>query len=122
MEIDDLGVVEMFFQRDEVGVVDRVRIARELFGVRHGNLFFFREASVVRGLQGFPVIGRNPRALRGSQVMLQAVVALVDQRGTDVDQFVELALERAAYAGVEAQEGRSLERKLYELIYIRTSL
>ncbi len=36
--------------------------------------------------------------------MLQAVVALVDQRGTDVDQFVELALERAAYAGVEAQE------------------
>src|SRR6266576_969064 len=36
--------------------------------------------------------------------MLQAVVALVDHRGTNVDEFVELAVERAADAGVEAQE------------------
>src|ERR1700722_13222202 len=36
--------------------------------------------------------------------MLGAVIAAVDQRHAEVDEFVELAVERSAYAGVEGKK------------------
>src|SRR6267378_675728 len=37
-------------------------------------------------------------------MVLQAVMALVDHRSPDVDEFVELAVERAADTGVETEK------------------
>ena len=36
--------------------------------------------------------------------MLQAIAALIDQRDANIDEFVELAVERTADRGIEAQE------------------
>src|SRR5580693_10648549 len=36
--------------------------------------------------------------------MLGAVIAAVDQRHAEVDEFVELAVKRSAYAGVEGKK------------------
>src|SRR5258708_20418506 len=47
---------------------------------------------------------RKTGALRRSDVVLRAVAASVDERNAEINQFVQLAVEGASHAGVEAKK------------------
>ena len=92
MQIDDFGLGEIFFQRDEVGVVYFPRSSSEFFDVGEGSAFFFVVAGIISGFERGPVVGGEADALRRGDVMLGAIVASVDQRNADVDEFIEFAV------------------------------
>jgi len=104
MEIHDLRVPKVRFQAGEVNIAHTVRGAGELFSVGQCRLFFFSEARIVALLECGPIVRRQAHTLRRSQMMLQAVMALVDQRHANVNQLIEFAVKRASHAGVEAQK------------------
>jgi hypothetical protein len=104
VHIHDLRVGEMFFQRGEVGVIHVMRRLGQFFHIAQGDLFLLSETSAVAFLQRLPVLGRQAGSLRRSEMVLGSIVALVKERNAQIDHLVQLAIERAADAGVEGQE------------------
>lgn len=102
VQVNDLGVGEVLFQGREVSVGDIVRVFRELLDVAQGGLFFRGEAGDVAFLEGLPVVGGESGSLRRSEMVLGSIVALVEKRHAQVDEFGELAVERTSDARVES--------------------
>ena len=56
-------------------------------------------------LQRLPISLGQPHSLRRSQMMLQAIVALVDGRDANVNHLVDAAIERTAHGSIKSEKG-----------------
>ena len=106
MQVDDLGLRKLLFQRGDVRIADLVWTFREFLRVLKRSFFLFAEAAVVAGLQGFPIF-RSKYSLRRSEMVLGSIMAVVQQGDPQVGSLIQLAVERTAHAGVEA--GKTLQ-------------
>jgi hypothetical protein len=88
MDVDDFRFRELLAQESEIAVSDFVRGARQLFDLAESGPFFFAVARIIPRLQRRPILRGQPDALRGGHVVLDAVVASIDQRDAQVDQFI----------------------------------
>src|SRR5213594_3117236 len=96
----------MLFQLQEILICHIVRAASEFFRVRQGSPLFFAEACVIALLQGAPVIWSQASALGRSYMMLGAIPAAINERYANVDEFIELPVQRAPDDGARALSAR----------------
>ena len=108
MNVNNFRFGEVLAQRREIGVGNVVRRAREFLDVREGGAFFFAVTRIIPGFEGRPVVRRKTDPLRRRQVVLSAVVASIDERDANVDEFVELAIQGTPDAGVEGKKFLSI--------------
>src|SRR5438045_8760603 len=94
----------MLFQLQEILICHIVRAASEFFRVRQGSPLFFAEACVIALLQVAPVVWGQASAIGRSYMMLGAIPAAINERYANVDEFIELPVQRAPDAGIEAEK------------------
>jgi hypothetical protein len=82
---------------------DLLRAFREFLRVLERGLLLFAEAAVVAGFKGFPIF-RGEDSLRRSEMVLGSIVAVIQERDAQVGSLVELAVESAPHASVEAEK------------------
>ncbi len=102
VEVNNLRIAESLLpQRGDIGVAYAGRSARQLLGEGQRGLFFGAERSGDGILQVLPVVGGQAGSLRRSEVVLQSILAPVQQGDAYIDHLVEPALQRAAHARIK---------------------
>src|SRR5689334_10687932 len=81
-----------------------MRSARQLFNVDQSAAFFLAKSRIIPISQGGPVFRLKADTLGRRHVVLAAIVAPVNHRNPEVDEFVQLAIERAPHAPIKAQK------------------
>src|SRR5437899_12231896 len=94
----------MLFQLQEILICHVMWATRQFFRILQSSPFFFAEACVIALLQGAPVIWSQASALGRSYMMLGAIPAAINERYANVDEFIELQVQRAPDAGIEAEK------------------
>src|SRR5437899_233772 len=94
----------MLFQLQEILICHVMWATRQFFRILQSSPFFFAEACVIALLQGAPVIWSQASALGRSYMMLGAIPAAINERYANVDEFIELPVQRAPDAGIEAEK------------------
>jgi len=102
MDVDDFRLRKISGQGRQVGVGDVVRHPRQFVDVVECCPLFLRVARIVARLERRPIFCGETDSPRRGKMVLGSIVAPVDQRNADIDQFIELAVEGAAHTGIEA--------------------
>jgi len=102
VNVNDFWFRKISGQGREVGVGDVVRRTRQFVDVVEGCPLFLRVARIASRLERGPIFWGETDSPRRGEMVLSSIVAPVDQRNANIDQFVELTFEGAAHAGVEA--------------------
>src|SRR5215471_19972119 len=104
MDVDNLWVGVRLLQRDKIRIAYVMGGARQLFNIDQSAAFFFAKSRIIPVPQGGPVFRLKTDTLGKRHVVLAAIVAPVNHRNPEVDEFVQLAIERAPHAPVKAQK------------------
>jgi hypothetical protein len=104
MQIYDLLIGEILFQLQETLICHMVRAASEFFRVRQRSPLFVTESCVIAVLEAAPVIPQSRQRAWMKLQMLGAIMAAIDDRHANVDEFMQLAVERPPHAGIETEK------------------
>src|SRR5947209_17917582 len=94
----------MLFQLQEILICHVMWATRQFLRRLQSSPFFFAEACVIAMLQVAPVVWGQASALGRSYMMLGAIPAAINERYANVDEFIELPVQRAPDAGIEAEK------------------
>src|SRR5437667_4534105 len=94
----------MIFQLQEILICHVMWATRQFLRRLQSSPFFFAEACVIALLQVAPVVWGQASALGRSYMMLGAIPAAINERYANVDEFIELPVQRAPDAGIEAEK------------------
>src|SRR5579864_1146014 len=94
----------MFLQSLDIGVSDGLGRARELLSKRECRFFLVAEPRSGWVLQVFPIFGSQAGSLRRSDVVLHSIIAAVNHRSADVNEFVKALVEPTAHGRIETDE------------------
>ena len=81
-----------------------MRRTRQFFDIGQRGALFFGKSRGVSSLERRPVLSLQPHPLGRGDVVLRAVMASVNQRDAQINQFIELAVQRAPNACIKRQE------------------
>src|SRR5207245_1199454 len=94
----------MLFQLQEILICHVMWATRQVLRRLQSSPFFFAEACVIAMLHVAPVVWGQASALGRSYMMLGAIPAAINERYANVDEFIELPVQRAPDAGIEAEK------------------
>lgn len=88
-QVHDLGFGEILLQRVGFGCGGTRRATRYLLRIAEGGFFLVAEIRLFGILERLPVVSRQPGSLRRSEVVLESILAVVDERDPDVNHLVQ---------------------------------